>query len=173
MSLARRRHALAAAVATLAIAGCTAGPRPIDYGHEECAFCRMTVSDPRFGAELVTTTGVVRTFDSIECLVSYYAQVRDSGRVRSLWVSDFQHPGTLLPAERAQYVRGATVIGTPMGRGLAAFAPDADIAAAARTLGGQPARWADVVALVQGALRAPGEESPAGAGAAEASHAAR
>ena len=30
------------------------GPQPIALGRENCGFCRMAISDARFGAQLVT-----------------------------------------------------------------------------------------------------------------------
>jgi copper chaperone NosL len=132
----------------------------------------MVISDPRYGAEVVTATGKVLTFDSIECLASYYVQVRASGAaVRSAWVTDFAHPGTLVPAEGARYVRtdgGADGPGSPMGKGLTAFAADADSATLHGASGGAPALgWNEVLALVQGE----GMERGIAAPAPEAAHA--
>ena len=123
------------------------GPRPIDYGRDECGYCRMTITDRRYGAEVVTTTGKVHEFDSIECLAAYYLQARAARTVRSAWVTDYEHPGTLVPAADARYLR-ASGPGSPMGKGLTAFASDADAAALARRYGGEPMRWEEVLALV-------------------------
>ena len=132
--------------AALLLGACAApGPRPIAYDRDVCAFCSMTVSDPRYGAELITAKGKVQTFDSIECLASYYLANRAT--TRSLWVTD---AGRLVPAERARFRRApADAEGnSPMGLGL--------IAAADGTLG-----WSDVLALVaREGLPAPGERTP-------------
>lgn len=128
------------------LAGCRpTGPRPIAVGEDECGYCRMRISDPRFGAELVSTTGKVHTFDSVECLAGFYLQQQEAGRVRSVWVSDFHRPGTFIPAEQARYLIGAGP-SSPMGAGIVALAPEADVAAAQAELGGRPIGWADVVA---------------------------
>ncbi|MEO7083166.1 MAG: nitrous oxide reductase family maturation protein NosD [Gemmatimonadaceae bacterium] len=136
-----------AVIALGAIAGCARAPQPIRYGGEDCDVCHMTISDPRFGAELVTNKGKVHKFDSIECMASYYLQARAAGDVRSVWVSDFQHPGTFIPAESAQYLRGTTSAHSPMGKGLAAIAPSANLARAAQDLAGQPTPWSEVLTL--------------------------
>src|SRR5690606_31303153 len=58
---------LAAIVAVVAVGGCTpAGPREIAYGDESCGFCRMTITDPRHGAQVRTAHGRVQAFDAIE-----------------------------------------------------------------------------------------------------------
>ena len=74
---------------------CARDPRPIAYDADGCAYCRMQISDPRFGAELVTTKGKVYAFDSIECLVAFYRQANAAHDVRSVWVSDYRNPGML------------------------------------------------------------------------------
>jgi len=132
-----------------ALGACTPSPQPIAYGRDACDYCRMVISDPRYGAELVTSKGKVHTFDSIECLAAYYLQAREGGAVHSVWVSDYAHPGTLVPAAEARFVRAAGPA-SPMGMGLTAFAADAEDAALRRSSGGAPPlRWEEVLALVE------------------------
>lgn len=109
-----------AAFAMLAACG-TGKPEPIAYNSDACGYCRMQISDPRFGAELVTRHGRVVKFDSIDCLVSFYKQAATADDVGSVWVSDFQKPGTFIDAKHARFVD----LGpgrAPMGRGWAAIA---------------------------------------------------
>lgn len=131
----------------LALAACApAGPRPIRYDAEACGYCRMTISDRRFGAEAASRTGKVQAFDSIECLADY-VDGADAAAVRAAWVTDFTHPGTFIPVEGARFVR-LTRTGSPMGRGLAALpTADATPATLAR-LGaeGAPMDWAALLA---------------------------
>lgn len=137
-------------VSALLVASCSpAGPRRIAYGHADCDYCRMTVSDERFGSELVLQHGKVKTFDSIECLASYVAQADSVGTVAAAYVTDFTHPGTLLPANEATYLR-ATSLHSPMGRGLVAVGPGADVATLARAIGASAElTWAEVLTLVR------------------------
>ena len=120
-------------------------PRPIAYDEDTCASCHMGITDRRFGAELVTDKGKVYTFDSIECLATYYVAHRDVAR--TVWVTDYARPGTLVRADSAYFVRGGETQ-SPMALGVVAYA-DTDDAARAITRGGQQLRWSDVVALVE------------------------
>ena len=124
-------------------------PEPIDYGQRECDYCRMVITDQRYGAELVTTKGKVYEFDSIECMISYYRQAQPAGAVRGVWVSDFTHPGTLIPASSAVYLR-ASNLHAPMGRGLLALAPgSANLGDLQRELGAPaPMNWTTLLASV-------------------------
>lgn len=129
----------------LALGACQGtGPKPLDYGMVECTHCRMTVSDTKFGAQLVTRTGKAHVFDSAECLAAYAAEHAEEGAVP--YVTDFEAPGTLVPADSAFFLRSDGVQ-SPMGGGLAAFATAPARDAARARLGGTALSWAEVQAL--------------------------
>ena len=140
-----RRGALAAA--SLAVAACGApGPKAITLGDTPCTHCHMTISDPRFAAELVTTHRRIRMFDDAGCLAAFVAEgIGDAQAIRSLWVSDFVHPGIMLPAGEAHFVRSDSVR-TPMNTRVVAVARRDLADSLAQSLGGTVIAWADVVA---------------------------
>ncbi|MHB1224882.1 MAG: hypothetical protein ACYC2G_12710 [Gemmatimonadaceae bacterium] len=157
-----RAFALVAVLAVVAaVGGCApAGPREIAYGEEPCGFCRMTITDPRFGAQVRTAQGRVQAFDAIECAASF-ARTVPEGELRGVWVSDHDAPGSFVAVERASFWR-TTGASTPMGSGLVATAgdrPPAGLAVDGGALG-----WADVQALVE-------HDGPRGAAGRGAPHA--
>lgn len=125
--------ARALAVSGLVMLGACANgrPAPIAYDADTCTRCHMQISDRRFAAVIVTRHGRSLKFDSIECLRAYYARRDVAADVASIWVADFAHPGTLIPADRARYF-DAGAGRSPMGEahGWAAVAG----AVAARTI---------------------------------------
>ena len=136
-----------------ALLGCTTSdPSPIAYGRADCDVCRMRITDQRFGGEYVMQTGKVLQFDSIECLANYTAASNSSPR--SLWVSDFEHPGALLPVAGARFIRRAGP-SAGMGANLLAVAATTDAAALRTRLGATAVMtWDDIRALAErGALR--------------------
>jgi len=154
---AERQHTLrllAAIAVVLLLVACSSGPVPIAYDQDSCDYCRMQISDPRYGGELITRTGKVHKFDSIECLASFYAGLEDSASVRSLWVSDYRKPGTLVPAREALYIHHQGP-GSPMGRGLLALQAGSD-ASPASVPAGDTLGWRDVVEMVSRDGLAPG-----------------
>jgi copper chaperone NosL len=137
----------AAGTLLLAAAGCaSAEARTIDYGAEPCAYCRMTVSDARFGAQVVTARGRVHVFDSAECAASY-VQAGDTAGAR-VWVGDYNQPGTLVPVDGAEFRRLTGPAGSPMGKGLVATRRG-EAPRGAATAGDAPMAWRDVLALVR------------------------
>ena len=143
-----RRGSTIGAVA-VAVAACgAAGPKAMAYdGSESCDYCRMAITDARYGTQLITTAGKTLRFDSIECLASYAAAASDAGTVASVWVTDAAHPGVFIASADAHFVRRTGSAGSPMGLGITAFGPDADVAALRREFGAIMT-WAEVVALV-------------------------
>ncbi len=148
---ARERYLRGAVVGlVLAVASaCTPRPEPIVYGEDVCTHCRMGIVDDRYGAELVTRTGLVHTFDSVECLADYVLGLEDAGSVHSLWVTSFQRPGELIAVEDAQFLH-SDMLKSPMGANLTAFGK-AEITARALVdaFGGEVLTWDEVLAYVR------------------------
>jgi copper chaperone NosL len=143
------RLASAIVLFALVLAGCRPAPRPVVEGRDACAHCRMTITDARFAAELVTRKGKVHVFDSIECLATHVAeQAVPLEEVHSAWVTDFAESDTFLRAAEARYVRAESVR-SPMGMNLAAFGPSVSAASMAESFGGEVLAWEDVVDLVR------------------------
>jgi copper chaperone NosL len=127
-------------------AGCSGGPRPIEYGKEACGFCRMSMADNRFGTEVRTEKGRVLVFDDIECMAGY--SIAAAAPLAGRWVTDFRRPGELLPATEAFYLRSPK-LHSPMGMNFAAFATRKAVEDAAAEFGGQALTWNEVVELVR------------------------
>jgi len=98
---------------------CTKNPQPISYNNEDCSNCQMTISDNKYGAELITQKGKVYKFDSIECLISYMNNFNKE-EIHSLWVTDFSKPGNLINAEKSFYLKSEE-LQSPMGLNVSAF----------------------------------------------------
>ncbi len=132
----------AAAIALTSLIGCNAEAEPFRYGRDECADCRMTISDQRFGAQIVTHKGRVLKFDDLCCLAEHVASGRiTEADIRKRVVADFSKPNKLIPAEQALYLRH-DALKSPMGSNTAAFSSEADRETAQKDLGGAlPMTW--------------------------------
>ena len=105
-----------AAIAFL-LTSCTQELTPIRYGTDQCHHCRMTIEDDHYGAALHTSKGKTLAFDSIECLADY---LRENGGNGTAYVTDFDAPGILFPANEATFLKGPG-INSPMGGHLMAL----------------------------------------------------
>ena len=141
---------MVAGVALAAAACGTPGPRPLAFGTEQCAPCHMTLADPRFAAELVTTTGKAVPFDDVGCLAAFVATGGlEADQIRSLWVADFARPDSMLAAGRAVFLRSDS-LHTPMDYRLVALRPGREADSVRAVLGGELVPWSRVLELVRG-----------------------
>jgi copper chaperone NosL len=133
----------------LLLTSCGNKPEPINYGQDECEFCRMQISDNRYGAELITDKGKVYKFDSIECLIEF-AMVKnligDSNQI--LLVTDFSNPETFLDATSAFYVRNDK-FRSPMGLNVSAFDSEISRQKFVAENSGQILNWINIIELVK------------------------
>jgi copper chaperone NosL len=103
------------------VCSCSVKERPVAYGSDECAYCKMTIMDHRYGAELVTQKGKVFTFDAAECLIDYLYQHEDLIQSASfLLVTAYTEPDQLIDALSATYLVSKEMP-SPMGAYLTAF----------------------------------------------------
>jgi copper chaperone NosL len=110
----------------------------------------MTVSDPRFAAELVTRKGKIFVFDDVGCLATFTVNGPvPPEEVQGVWVTDLRHPGTLIPAQDASYLR-TDRIQTPMGSHLVAVPREASDSLRA-VLDGELLDWGAVLAQARAA----------------------
>ncbi|WP_158963836.1 nitrous oxide reductase accessory protein NosL [Myroides fluvii] len=99
---------------------CTVKVQPIDYGTDDCDFCKMGIVDTKHAAQLVTTKGKNYKFDAIECMLHYIEQQNQPLTVyQHLLVADLLNPGVLIPAEQAHFIISKN-IPSPMGAFLSA-----------------------------------------------------
>ena len=133
--------------AAVAAAGCARpSPRPIAYGEETCRHCHMTIADPRFAAELVTSKGLVYVFDDVGCLAAFVGEGKvPAGQVHSLWVYDYLQPDSLLDARQAVFLAVDT-LPTPMSSHLVALRPGAVADSLRARLGGRLFQWNELPA---------------------------
>ncbi len=130
----------------LGVLSCSTEPEPLHYGMDICTFCKMTLVDNKFGAELVTKKGKVYKFDDLNCFVNYY----NSGYEP---VEDFQHrlvidysnPGKLMNATDGFYVKSPD-IRTPMDSQIAAFGTKSSMDTFMKQWKGIYLSWGEVTA---------------------------
>lgn len=107
---------------TLLFASCSKGYKPIDYGSDGCAHCKMTILDARFGAEIVTGKGKVFKFDDILCLKQYLEEKNIVDENLMLFVEKYnEQQNDVTDATQAVYIKHES-FASPMNGDYAAFA---------------------------------------------------
>ncbi len=128
---------------------CTKEPVPIHFGEDGCSYCRMIISDQRFGGELLTTKAKAYKFDSIECMAAYIIKAKkDSENIHSLWTIDYNNPKLFVNASQAWYLQSKN-LKSPMGAGLSSFKEHQDIEIMQTKYEGKVLRWNEVKEAVR------------------------
>lgn len=145
LSPALSSRALLGAGFALLLAACGAReplPLAVDTRNDQCASCRMAVSDPRFAAQIVAPGEEPRFFDDLGCL-------RDTLKEKPLsadaivFVADHR-TGVFVRAAGATFTR-VEGLATPMGSHLVAHADAASRAADPLAARGTPVPSAEVL----------------------------
>lgn len=117
-------------------------PESIKLNVDQCSFCKMSISDGRFGAEIITKKGRVYKFDDVACLSNYVHE--NTVDAEKFYVHDYATENTLIPAETAYYING-TQISSPMRGNTAAFASEKIATDYMNKLDSKSITWNDVL----------------------------
>ena len=106
---------------SLFLSSCTGGFEAIDYGHEACSYCKMTIMDKRYAAEVLTKKGKTYKFDDISCLKKYIKEEKLTESELTVFVADYNNPGSqFLDARQVVYLHNE-IFKSPMNGNFAAF----------------------------------------------------
>ena len=109
---------LAALFLSLILSSCRIEADEIQYGHDQCSFCKMNIVDKAHSAQYVTDKGKQYKFDAIECMIR---ELNNVDHIPSIaLVADYGNPGAMINAGEASYIISPN-IKSPMGANLSAI----------------------------------------------------
>jgi copper chaperone NosL len=118
------------------------GPEPIAFNKDACDFCKMSISEASFAAQLITSKGRVYKFDDINCMRNY-AKSNPEVVVKNYYVAATGSNNTLVDATGAWFVK-SDEIKSPMGGNTLAFQQQEQANNYARQSKGSLMAWDDV-----------------------------
>jgi len=129
--------------------GCNPSVEAINFGNDECSFCKMSIVDQRYGAEIVTSKGKVFKFDALECMINALCdnQNNTAKLLHSAYVIDFSNPGNLIDAKTSFYLFSEK-LPSPMGAYLTSFSDSISANKAEEQFKGEIFNWESVVLKV-------------------------
>lgn len=109
------------ALATLFLVSCgSKEAQPIKLHTDACDFCKMSIADGKFGAEVITEKGRCYKFDDLSCMM-YFA--KENTDIAVFYVNDYAEDNTLISAETSFFLRGGD-LRSPMRGNYAAFSSE-------------------------------------------------
>lgn len=134
----------AACIFMMLLPSCNAGPEPLKTGVDNCYFCKMTISDVRFGAEVVTKKGKVYKFDDSRCMVDFLkAGTVTDANIKNLYLTCYSGTHQLLDVNNALLLK-AEELRSPMGGNVAAFDNKDSLLVIQKRFNGKPIAWSDL-----------------------------
>lgn len=118
---------------------CAVEAQPINFGQDQCHFCKMTIVDKQFAAQCVTKKGKQFKYDATECMVNELQKTGSESDMQILLVSNYRG-GPMLAAASATYLI-CPKIKSPMGAFLSAFATQEEGFKANKEHGGEVYTW--------------------------------
>lgn len=119
----KKRKAFASALPFLSflLFSCSTRPQPFEAGKDNCHFCKMGITDTRFGGELITKKGKVFKFDDLVCLANFVnAGGEDKENISKTLTVLFEKPNEFIDVNKAAFVVSAE-LKSPMGSNTAGF----------------------------------------------------
>lgn len=116
---------------------------PIKLNTDSCDFCKMSIADGKYAAEVITQKGRVYKFDDIMCMVNYTKENANT-KIAAYYVNDFAQDNTLIPAETAFFLSGGD-IQSPMHGGIIAFSKENEAIEFGTKLNAKPIAWNTVI----------------------------
>jgi copper chaperone NosL len=137
--------AVAAIIFITCLSSCTAKPEPIRLGSDNCYFCKMTISDEKFGAEVLTKKGKIFKFDDIHCILSYLKtnEVKPKN-IKDIYLSDFCANHQLINSRAALLLKSDN-LKSPMNGNIAVFDNNDSLQKIQQRFGGSIVNWKELL----------------------------
>ncbi|PWT95738.1 MAG: hypothetical protein C5B55_00885 [Blastocatellia bacterium] len=111
--------------------------------NDMCSFCKMSISEKQYAAELIDEDGQAFKFDDIGCMSNFVKQKKNKTSIRATFVMDFDRRDWL-KGEEAFYVRSSE-FNTPMNGGIVAFKSQSSAEDAEAKFHGTLLRFTEVI----------------------------
>jgi copper chaperone NosL len=140
----------ASAIILLAlISSCSKSPEPIDYGKEECALCKMIITEQKYGSEIITNKGKIYKFDAVECMGKYINDGKiEQSELASVWSVDYSNPGQFVDVEKAFFLRSPS-LPSPMAMNFTTFSESSKRDEVRREHPGDNLNWQQVLGVIK------------------------
>lgn len=127
----------------LLMVSCHAAPQPIKIGKDNCYFCKMTITDLRFGAEVISQKGKIFKFDDMHCLLSFM-KGEEGKQAASIYFTSFDDQHTLIKSDKALFYQSDN-LRSPMGGNVAVLSDAAGLKELAASHPGKQTSWKELL----------------------------
>jgi copper chaperone NosL len=131
-------------ITSLTLSACSTVPEPLKIGKDNCHFCKMTIVDSRFGAEIVTSKGKVYKFDDNHCVAEFMlTQSLTKSEIAEVYFTNFCSPHELVNVKQAYFLQSPK-LKSPMNGNIAAFSNQDSLTKVIPQFYGNAITWEDM-----------------------------
>jgi copper chaperone NosL len=128
--------------------GCSTEPEAIKIGSDNCHYCKMTISDNKYGVEVITTKGKLFKYDDPICLFSEISEKGiDAAIIKDIYFTDFSGTHALVKNDKNCFFLKSDGLKAPMGGAIAAFSSHDSLKVYNEQLGGDEVFWAQLISV--------------------------
>jgi copper chaperone NosL len=120
-------------------------PEPIHIGHDTCDHCRMVISDPKFGGEIIYKTGKILKFDALTCMAAHQAE--NNEKIDKIYSHDFNQPGKFVDVSKAFFLQSSKIRG-PMGVDIIGIGGEPNAQSLVKKLPGKLMKWEEALPIL-------------------------
>lgn len=129
---------------TCMLMACSTDPSPFRLGVDQCSYCNMTISNPRFGTQVITQKGKTYKYDDITCMLSDLKEGNvNKSDVKMFYAADFSRKLDLIEIENSTLVKHES-IRSPMNSNIAIFSDGKDADNYIRSNSGSIISWKEL-----------------------------
>lgn len=133
-----------AVILMMGIVSCSTGPQPIKLGADACTFCKMTISDKNFGAEIMTNKGKAYKFDDTHCLLAFMKEnTVDPKDIKETYFVNFADPHNFIESANVLLLKSEE-LHSPMGGNVASFEDKNKLEEVADKVKGEIITWEEL-----------------------------
>jgi copper chaperone NosL len=139
----KHKVTFAAALVSLlfTLPSCTATVEPVVIGSDNCNFCKMTISDARFGVEVITKKGKIFKYDETHCFLAAQKKGNlNKSDIKEIYLTDYLGKHELVLQEKSFFLKSEE-LKSPMGGNVAAFSNFDSLKKYSELLHGEEISW--------------------------------
>ncbi len=126
------------------LSACSNKPEAFRLGRDACDYCKMTISDARFGAQIITNKSKIYKFDDPHCILAFLEEGQLAKEdIAEVYFSDFNAPHDLLNVEDVHFLQSPK-FNSPMNGNIGAFRDEDSLAKALASYYGNAISWEDM-----------------------------
>jgi copper chaperone NosL len=100
---------------------CTTEVKPINYGKDDCDFCKMIIMDNKFAVEIISKKGKIFMMDDLFCARNFIEKGELlAEEVKFIYINNYSNPGELIDLQKSIFVKNQS-LKSPMNGNTAAF----------------------------------------------------